>query len=139
MNPKSLYYSLFLLIMSASFLAAQEQGNNTILSKNYCTEIGRFDLLIDNDEVAGSYLLIHKNALGGVWGRLKGNVMTGRWHDADGKGDIIITFTDDFSFFTANYRSDDNPEKWYKDSWHGSLRPTDESSFQFNDKTYRCE
>nr|WP_299071203.1 SMP-30/gluconolactonase/LRE family protein [uncultured Allomuricauda sp.] len=110
-----------------------------VQAKNYCTEIGRFDLLIDADEVAGSYLLIHKDALGGVWGRLKGNVMTGRWHDADGKGDIIITFTEDFSFFTADYRSDDEPEKWHKDSWHGALRPDTGTSFDFNNKTYQCE
>ncbi|KQC30483.1 SMP-30/gluconolactonase/LRE family protein [Flagellimonas eckloniae] len=110
-----------------------------VQAKNYCTEIGRFDLLIDADEVAGSYLLIHKDALGGVWGRLKGNVMNGRWHDADGKGDIIITFTEDFSFFTADYRSDDEPEKWHKDSWHGALRPDTGTSFDFNNKTYQCE
>ncbi len=139
MKSKTIFFNVFLLILSIQFSTAQNQKKNTVISKNYCTEIGRFDLLIDNDEVAGSYLLIHKNALGGVWGRLKGNVMTGRWHDADGKGDIIITFTDDFSFFTANYRSDDNPEKWYKDSWHGALRPNENASFEFNNKTYTCE
>lgn len=139
MKSKSLFYSLFFLMISTPFLTAQEQKKNVVLSKNYCTEIGRFDLLIDNDEVAGSYLLIHKNALGGVWGKLKDNIMTGRWHDADGKGDIVITFTDDFSFFTADYRSDNNPDKWYKDSWHGSLRPNNESSFENNNKIYTCE
>jgi len=118
---------------------AQNKEKNTVLSKNYCTEIGRFDLLIDNDEVAGSYLLIHKNALGGIWGRLNGNVMKGRWHDADGKGDIIITFERDFSFFTADYRSDAEPHKWYKDSWHGTLRPNANTSFKSNGKDFKCE
>ncbi|MGX1928224.1 SMP-30/gluconolactonase/LRE family protein [Flagellimonas sp. 2504JD4-2] len=110
-----------------------------VYAKRYCTEIGRFDLLFDDDEIAGAYYLKPKNALGGIWGKLKGNVMTGRWHDADGEGDIILTFNEDFSFFTADYRADDEPEKWYKDSWHGALRPDDSISFEFNHKTYRCE
>lgn len=137
MKAKTLIFCLCFLGICQISLA---QEKNNILSKNYCTEIGRFDMLIDNDEVAGAYYLIHKNALGGVWGKLSGNVMKGRWHDADGKGEIIITFSDDFSFFTADYRSDDEPEKWYKDSWHGSLRPNkNASSFESNSKTYRCE
>ncbi|UII81423.1 hypothetical protein [Flagellimonas sp. CMM7] len=139
MKSNTSFFGLFFLMLCSQFLVAQNQEKNTVLSKNYCTEIGRFDLLIDNDEVAGSYLLIHKNALGGVWGRLKDTIMTGRWHDADGKGDIIMTFSKDFSFFTADYRSDDEPEKWYKNSWHGAIRPNSNNSFDFNNKTYRCE
>ncbi len=128
------------LFLVFTFQTSYAQEKNNLLSKNYCTEIGRFDMLIDNDEVAGAYYLIHKNALGGVWGKLSGNVMKGRWHDADGKGNIIITFSDDFSFFTADYCSDAEPEKWYKDSWHGSLRPDESaSSFESNNKTYQCE
>ncbi|MDC6361956.1 MULTISPECIES: hypothetical protein [Flavobacteriaceae] len=131
-------YCLFCSLI-CQFFYAQTKAKDTIISKNYCTEIGRFDLLIDSDEVAGAYYLIHKNALGGVWGRLKNNVMTGRWHDADGKGDIIITFTDDFNFFTADYRSDDDLDQWYRDSWHGSLRPNTSPTFDEKGKTYRCE
>ncbi|MGW9684745.1 SMP-30/gluconolactonase/LRE family protein [Flagellimonas sp. 2504JD1-5] len=112
---------------------------STVISKRYCTEIGRFDLVFDDNEVAGAYYLKHKNTLGSVWGKLENKVMTGRWHDPDGEGDIIITFTDDFSFFTADYRADDEPEKWYKDTWHGALRPNNNTSFEFNGKTYRCE
>lgn len=138
MKHKFLYLLVPLLALG-HVAQGQDHENQKVYSKNYCTEIGRFDLLIDEDEVAGAYLLIHKNALGGVWGRLKGNVMTGRWHDADGKGDIVITFKNDFSFFTADYRSDDEPEKWYKDSWHGALRNSDADSFEADGKSYRCE
>ena len=138
MIHKTSFCFIFFGLMCLLFYA-QNEDQNTIMSKNYCTEIGRFDLLIDNDEVAGAYYLIHKKALGGVWGRLKDHVMTGRWHDADGKGDIIITFNPDFTFFTADYRNDDEPEKWHKDSWHGSLRPNETSSFEVNGKTFRCE
>ncbi|MDC6366354.1 MULTISPECIES: hypothetical protein [Flavobacteriaceae] len=130
---------VFIILFFIAFQFIKAQEKNVVQAKNYCTEIGRFDLLIDNDEVAGSYYLIHKNALGGVWGILTDHVMKGRWHDADGKGDIIITFNDDFSFFTADYRNDDEPEKWYKNSWHGALRPNSSNEFEFNGKTYRCE
>ncbi|SNY95165.1 SMP-30/gluconolactonase/LRE family protein [Flagellimonas pacifica] len=124
-----------------SNLAGNDKNDekSTVMSKRYCTEIGRFDLLFDDDEIAGAYFLKHKNVLGGIWGKLKGNVMTGRWHDADGEGDIIITFTDDFLFFAADYKADDEPNKWYKDTWHGALRPNDNTSFEFNGKTFRCE
>ncbi|MEM9648223.1 MAG: SMP-30/gluconolactonase/LRE family protein [Bacteroidota bacterium] len=113
--------------------------NPNVYTKNYCTEIGRFDLTFDSNEVAGAYLLKHKNALGAVWGKLEGLKMTGRWTDADGSGDIILTFTEDFSFFTADYRSDDEPKKWHIDSWHGALRPNGDISFEFNAKTFTCE
>lgn len=117
----------------------QQKKKSQVFSKRYCTEIGRFDLLFNDHEIAGSYYLKHKNMIGGVWGILKDNIMTGRWQDADGKGDIIITFTDDFSYFNADYRADDEPNKWYKGSWHGALRPNDNPSFKFNQKTYQCE
>ncbi len=130
---------VFIAFLLIAVGRAYGQEKNILLAKQYCTEIGRFDLLIDDDEVAGAYYLKPKNALGGVWGKLQGNIMTGRWHDADGKGDIIITFEDDFAFFTADYRSDDDLEKWYKDSWHGALRTTTEASFERNGQRYQCE
>ncbi|TMU54924.1 hypothetical protein [Flagellimonas algicola] len=138
MKLKTLFFCFICMFhFAASF--GQDKKENTVISKNYCTEIGRFDLLFDNDEIAGAYYLIPKYALGGIWGKLSGKVMTGRWQDADGEGDIIITFNEDFSFFTADYRGDDEPEKWYKDSWHGSLRPNNGKNFESNGKSYRCE
>lgn len=128
-----------LLIIMISLFPLNAQVENQVKSKSYCTEIGRFDLLFDSDEIAGSYLLKHKNALGGIWGKLEGHIMTGRWLDADGQGDIILTFNDDYSFFAADYRADDEPEKWYKNTWHGALRPDDKAVFTREDKTYTCE
>ncbi|WP_190810559.1 SMP-30/gluconolactonase/LRE family protein [Flagellimonas sp. S3867] len=127
------------LLISNLVSHSKNNEKSNVISKRYCTEIGRFDLLFDHDEVAGAYFLKHKSVLGGVWGKLKDNVMTGRWQDSDGEGDIIITFTDDFSFFTADYCADNEPDKWYKDTWHGALRPNENASFDFNGKTYRCE
>lgn len=130
---------LCFMIFSAFFNSGMKKDSANIISREYCTEIGRFDLLFYNDEISGSYVLLPKKSLGSVWGILLKDVMTGRWLDADGQGDIIITFDKDFSWFTTSYRSDDEPEKWYKDQWHGQLRPDKEPGFSIGEKNYRCE
>ena len=120
-------------------LKAQQPEPLKIISRKYCTEIGRFDLIFDEDEISGSYALLHKKSLGSIWGKLEGNKAVGRWIDQDGTGDIIIEFNTDFSWFTTSYRNDEHPETWYRDQWHGQLRPGDQPTFSINDKTYRCE
>ena len=96
-------------------------------------------MLFDDDEVSGSYSLTPKSSLGAIWGKLEGKTMTGRWVDGDGQGEIIITFNQDYSWFTTKYRNDAHPETWYTDSWHGALKPAGQSSFERDGKTYRCE
>ncbi len=110
-----------------------------MITRNYCTEIGRFDLLFYGNQVSGSYALLPKKSLGSIWGILEAQKMTGRWIDGDGEGDIIIDFNKDFSFFTTNYRSDEEPERWYTDQWHGYLRPNDNANFEAEGKKYQCE
>ncbi len=110
----------------------------TVIERNYCTEIGVFNLTFDDNEVAGSYSLTPKGTLGAVWGKLDGRKMTGRWIDPDGEGDIIISFNEDWSFFTTDYRGDDEPEKWYRDSWHGALKPQGKESFESNSINFNC-
>ncbi len=136
-------FVLFVTIILATTILScnrqKESADSDLILRNYCTEIGRFDLLFYDDEISGSYALLPKESLGAVWGHLEGNKMEGRWVDADGTGDIIITFSDDFTSFTTSYRGDDEPEKWYTDSWTGFLRPNQDSTFVANGKTYRCE
>lgn len=124
------------LVLSSPLSGVQEHST---ITRSYCTEIGRFNLLFDEDEVSGAYSLIPKESLGSVYGKLEGRKVTGRWLDADGQGDIIITFNDDFSWFTTNYRNDKAPDTWYTDQWHGALKNGDKSVFQKDGKTYRCE
>ena len=109
------------------------------VTRSYCTEIGRFEIMFDDDEVSGSYSLIPKNSLGAIWGKLEDRTVTGRWVDGDGQGEIIIQFNRDFSWFTTKYRNDAHPETWYDDSWHGALKPSGKSLFTREGKTYRCE
>ena len=145
MNPhlnnvfhKNLNLVILLIFVLTTFIV-RAQESNTVEERNYCTEIGRFDLLFYKDEVSGSYLLIPKNQLGAIWGKLDGTKVSGRWVDADGEGDIVLIFNSDFSFFRADYRSDEDPDKWYRDSWHGAIRLTDDDQFELNGVTYHCE
>lgn len=136
MNVSWIKSLLWLILMA---LIPSKSIDSTTISRSYCTEIGKFQMLFDEDEVSGSYSLIPKNNLGAIWGKLEGTKMTGRWLDADGEGDIIITFNEDFSWFTTNYRNDKEPETWYTDQWHGALRPEKAISFEKDGKTYRCD
>ncbi len=138
-NIRYLSHNCCLLVLCFCSYQSLAQDATEIVIRNYCTEIGRFDLVFYGDEVTGSYLLIPKNQLGAFWGRLDGEEITGRWVDGDGVGDIIVTFSTDFKTFRADYRSDEHPEKWYRDSWHGVLRPNEDPDFTYEGVTYRCE
>lgn len=129
---------LLCLLFVLLFTSVQTTTNTTI-TRSYCTEIGKFQMLFDEDEVSGSYSLTPKQSLGAIWGKLEGTRMTGRWLDADGQGDIIISFNEDFSWFTTRYRNDKEPDHWYTDQWHGALRPNGKTTFEKDGKTYRCE
>ncbi len=139
-NIKS-FLLLPLLILLGQGIATSDrhQDSEEITLRHYCTEIGRFDLLFYEDEVSGSYALLPKKSLGAVWGKLENQEMKGRWVDADGTGDIIIQFDEDLTFFSTAYRSDDEPDKWYRDSWNGHLRPDQGPKFSIEGKTYQCE
>ena len=117
----------------------RETNKHTVKHRQYCTEIGRFDLTFYNNEVTGSYVLLPKKSTGAIWGTIDNRAFTGRWIDGDGQGDIKITFSDTFSSFSTSYRGDKDPETWYTDQWHGHLRPNTEASFEKDGKKYTCE
>ena len=130
---RALFITLSLLIILV------QKPESKPIQRNYCTEIGRFDLMFYDDEISGSYVLLPKQSTGAIWGKLNGLEFVGRWIDGDGEGDIKMTFNKDFSWFTTSYRGDDEPDKWYIDQWHGQLRPNDNSQFEKDGKVYRCE
>ncbi len=135
-----MYVKLSLAFVSVALLAfIPFRQDEKITTRNYCTEIGRFDMLFYEDEISGTYVLLTKKSTGAIWGNLAGNKMTGKWVDGDGSGDIIITFNEDFTWFTTDYRSYENPTVWYRDQWHGSLRTTANSAFEVDGKRYKCE
>ncbi|MEQ9296999.1 MAG: hypothetical protein RIF33_00475 [Cyclobacteriaceae bacterium] len=108
---------LFLLLNLQSF--AQPE----ITHKTYDTEFGRFDLWFHGDQLSGTYEIEPKEIIGSVWATLDDQLATGRWIDPDGQGDIILMFEEGFEQFRADYRGDDEPDKWYRDQWHGTLKP----------------
>ena len=97
-------------------------GQNKIDHRIYDTEFGRFDLWIYGDQVSGTYQIKPKNIIGSVYGSMKENEIQGRWKDPDGEGDIILLLEEEMKLFTANYRSDKEPDNWYIDQWHGVLQ-----------------
>lgn len=60
---------LLLVFLIVSMFSCQNKTNiqpveNVILLRNYCTEIGRIDLIFYEDEVSGAYALLPKKSLG---------------------------------------------------------------------------
>ena len=130
---------LILIIFSCGEHTETQSIETKTLLRNYCSEIGRFDLIFYEDQVSGAYSLLPKKSLGAIWGKLKDQQMIGRWIDEDGQGDILIEFNEDFSWFTTSYRNDEHPEQWYRDQWHGHLRPEGKREFTIDGKKYKCE
>lgn len=112
---------IVLLLFLGHFITCAQSEFTT---RSYDTEFGRFDLWFHNDQISGSYEIKPKNIIGSIWTIMDGSVASGRWTDPDGTGDIILTFQSGFDQFTADYRSDNQPDLWYRDQWHGTIRKT---------------
>ena len=115
----------------------------------YCTPHGEFDLRFGSElsspahgslaQLTGYYSIAPRDVAGRIAGTLDGHRFTGRWFDDDGEGDIVLDFAADWSSFSADYRSDEDPETWYRD-WRGALRPpTGEESFERDGTSFRCD
>jgi hypothetical protein len=124
---------IFVCILHSSY------GQEIPEVQNYCTEYGRFDMLFYNDQISGSYQLLEKSSLGSIWGTLEDSVMTGRWMDGEGTGDIVITFNEGFLWFEVKYNNDQDPDNWIEDEWHGGPRPEKLVVFYRDGIKYVCE
>lgn len=119
---------VFLLIFVGSVsLRAQEE----IERKSYDTEFGAVDLWIYGNQITGSYEIKPKKIIGSMRAILVDNKAIGRWYDPDGVGDIELTFTADFTKVSIDYRADNDPDKWYRGTWHGTQANIDKQ--QAND------
>lgn len=85
-------------------------------TRTYNTNYGAMTISFDGTYVSGSYT--HQN--GSLEGVLDGNVMTGTWHQNNGKGTCIFTFSQDFSRFDArwNYAG----ETGWRGNWNGTAK-----------------
>ncbi len=114
---------LFVLLSLHGYSAL---GQSKINHQAYNTEFGRLDVWIYNNQVTGSYEIAPKKIIGSFIAKLNGNVAKGRWTDPDGAGDIEFTFESDFTGLRIDYRSDNKPDLWYRDQWHGKLETVDD-------------
>lgn len=92
--------------------------------RTYDTSFGVMKLQFNGTYVSGSYT--HQN--GTLEGTLVDGVMTGVWHQSNGKGSCIFTFNPDLSGFEGkwNYAGDSG----LKGDWHGSLKNSGEPAWK---------
>ena len=69
----------------------------------------------DGNRVFGTYK--HKD--GRIEGIMEGNVLSGKWYQNNGSGEIIFTFHDDCTRFTGQYSE---RGKWYNKDWKGTKK-----------------
>ncbi len=108
-----------LLIIAFIILGPVCRAQTEIQYKVYNTEFGRFDLWFHGKQITGSYKINPKDIIGSIITELDGLIAEGRWKDPDGTGDIVLIFEEGLEKFRADYRSDKEPDKWYRDQWHG--------------------
>ena len=116
-----------LLLFSFLLIQHHAYSQSEIKHRVYDTEFGRFDVWVYGNQVTGSYEIAPKEIIGSILTELNESKAVGRWTDPDGQGDIEITFEDGFQKLHADYRSDNDPDKWYRDQWHGVLRGSDKT------------
>ena len=107
--------SLFLLL---AFLDAEAQGAGPTIAREYYMQYGVITFKPEGRQIVGTYP--HEN--GKIIGKLEGNELKGTWRQNDGGGAIVITFSPDFSTFTARYNHAGTPDRWATD-WSGMRKP----------------
>lgn len=106
--------------------------------RRYCTQYGPFFIRFDPDKAAGVFAILSNNDLGSIVGALDDHRLEGEWIEVDSRGDIRITFSEDWSSFEAEYSVAGAPDRWYGD-WTGRLpENADVESFDVDGTTFRC-
>ena len=88
----------------------------------YCTQFGPITMRADAEKASGIFSIRQNGDMGVIVGPLSGNEWAARWYETGSAGDIEFTFTPDRAGFTARYRLDREPDKWYE-GWTGRRRP----------------
>ena len=88
----------------------------------YCTQFGPMAIRMDEEKASGIFSIRQNGDMGVMVGPLSGNNWTARWYEIKSSGDIEIEFSKNRERFSARYRLDKDPDKWYE-GWVGVLRP----------------
>lgn len=104
----------------------------------YCTQHGPVILRADEDEVAGIFHIVRTGELGSFVAKRNDRSAFGEWVEADGRGRIELSFSDDWTRLALAYNVSTEPEVWYRD-WAG-VRASDpaQASFVNEARTYHC-
>ncbi len=112
-------------------------GENSV-ERRYCTQYGPFILRFDPEKAAGIFAILRNNDLGSIVGALNEHQLEGNWIEVDSHGQIRMSFTDDWSSFTAQYNVASNPDRW-NGGWIGHIAPSPETTeFDVDDVTFYC-
>ncbi len=126
------------IALPLSVLPAHAAGETESIERSYCTQFGPFFIRFDPDKAAGVFAILQNNDLGSMVGALDGHRLEGEWIEVDSRGEIRITFADDWSSFEAEYNVAAAPDRWY-DGWTGRLPENDAvDSFDVDGTTFRC-
>lgn len=130
--------SLIVLVLSLTTVTATADEPPTTVERYYCTQYGPFFIRFDPDKAAGVFAILTNGDLGSMVGVLSDHSLEGEWIEVDSRGEIRMTFSEDWSEFEAEYNVAANPEKWYSD-WNGHLRPEDGAeTFEKDGTEFRC-
>ncbi len=111
----------YLILFIVSFHSLSTYSQTGIKHLQYQTAFGRLDCWVYGKQLSGSYEISPKKIIGSFLAEINGDSATGKWVDPDGTGDIVITFYDDYSSLRADYNNHNNPDKWFRNQWHGTL------------------
>ncbi len=125
-------------IIPTSLMAAPPTQSETSKERRYCTQFGPFILRFDPDKAAGIFAILPNNDLGSIVGALDGFQLEGEWIEIDSRGQIRITFSEDWNSFNAEYNVASNLDHW-NGGWVGQIAP-DATTTQFtkDDLTFYC-
>ena len=98
-------------------LLATVVGTADAVNLPFCTEAGPVDVELRGERATGTYVIVKPGGPtpGKFEGTIRSNRISAHWKDADGSGELHLSFDADRARFVAVY----NNEKSAPDHWHG--------------------
>ncbi len=138
MVKTSTHLSAIIAAAIALALIPSARAETTAIERHYCTQFGPFFMRFDPDKAAGVFTIHQNNDLGSVVGSLDERVFDGVWTEIDSRGEIRMTFSEDWAQFNAEYSVHDTPGEW-RGGWVGRLAPDSRpQAFKAGDQTFYC-
>ena len=143
-----------LVVNGTVLAAAQDPTSGGGVEQRYCTPSGPFLIRFEEDRAAGIFAdlpprgaeppptLARKEKAprvpGAMAGALSDRALEGTWTLAERRGAIRMTFSEDWSSFTAAYTVETAPEEW-TGGWTGYLPPAgDPDDFVIDGERHHC-